>query len=312
MTDTPLDPALAEVVEAFADEAVPPWSSLGVESARRLEDELFSAGSGPEMALVREFAVPGEGGEVPLRLYRPPDVERPAPALVFAHGGGWTLGTLDSADDICRELATRVGCVVVSVDYRLAPGHPFPAPLEDVQSAAAWVREHAGSLGVDASRVGLAGTSAGGNLAAATALYTVGEGSDPFACQVLLYPITDCAFDTPSYRNHADGPLLTRADMEWFWAQYRRSPADAHHPLASVSRAPEAMLDCGTPAVVATGGHDPLRDEGRAYAERLDEHVDVAAHDFPALAHGFCSLTDDVSAADDAFDAVAASVRERL
>jgi acetyl esterase len=261
---------------------------------------------------VREFAVPGEGGEVPLRLYRPPDVERPAPALVFAHGGGWTLGTLDSADDICRELAARVGCVVVSVDYRLAPEHPFPAPLEDVSAAADWVRAHAESLGVDPVRVGLAGTSAGGNLAAATALYTVLEGRDPFACQVLLYLITDCTFDTASYRAHAAGPLLTRTDMEWFWAQYRRSPADAYHPLASVLRAPEEMLDCETPAVVATGGHDPLRDEGRAYADRLGELVDCAAHDFPALAHGFCSLTDDVPAADEAFDAIAASVRERL
>ena len=312
MTDTPLDPDLAGVVESFAEGAVPPWSSLGVESARRLEDELFSAGSGPEMDLIREFAVPGAGGEIPLRLYRPPGVERPAPALVFAHGGGWTLGTLDSADDICRELASRVGCVVVSVDYRLAPEHPFPAPLEDVCRAAAWVRDHADSLGVDPSRVGLAGTSAGGNLAAATALYHAAEGGDPFACQVLLYPITDCAFDTESYRENADGPLLTRTDMEWFWAQYRRSPADAYHPLASVLRAPESMLDCGTPAVVVTAGHDPLRDEGRAYAERLDEHIDCAAHDFPALAHGFCSLTDDVPAADAAFAAIAASVSERL
>ncbi|MFC7228902.1 alpha/beta hydrolase [Salinirubellus salinus] len=312
MTDTPLDPALADVVSALDAEAVPPWSSLGVESARRLEDELFSAGSGPEMDLIREFAVPGEGGELPLRLYRPPDVERPAPALVFAHGGGWTLGTLDSADDICRELAARVGCTVVSVDYRLAPEHPFPAPLEDVRTAATWVREHAESLGVDTSRLGLAGTSAGGNLAAATALYTVSEGGDPFACQVLLYPITDCSFDTDSYREHADGPLLTRTDMEWFWAQYRRTPADAYHPLASVLRAPDAMLDCETPAVVATGGHDPLRDEGRAYAERLREFVDCATHDVPALAHGFCSLTDDVPAADETFDAIAESVRERL
>ena len=312
MTETPLDADLASVVEAFAEQAVPPWSSLSVESARRLEDELFSAGSGPEMALVREFAIPGAGGEVPLRLYRPPDLERPAPSLVFAHGGGWTLGTLDSADDICRELAARVGCVVVSVDYRLAPEHPFPAPLEDVRGAAEWVRTHAESLGVDPARVGLGGTSAGGNLAAATALYTVLEGDDQFACQVLLYPITDCAFDTDSYAEHADGPLLTRADMEWFWDQYCRSPADAYHPLASVLRGPEPMLDCGTPAVVATGGHDPLRDEGRAYAERLGEHVDCAAHDFPTLAHGFCSLTDEVPAADEAFDAVAASVRERL
>jgi acetyl esterase len=309
----PLDADLRDVVAEFEGRGVPPWHALSVESARRLEDELFSAGGGPGMATVRELAIDGPDEDVPLRVYRPETAgsagERAA--LVFYHGGGWVLGTLDSADDVCRGLADRSGCVVVSVDYRLAPERPFPAGLEDASVAAEWVRAHAGSLGVDPARVGLAGTSAGGNLAAATALYAEHDGRPPFACQVLLYPITDRSFTTDSYREKADGPLLTRRDMEWFWGRYLRSPIDEHHPFASVLRAPNALFG-ETPAVVATAGHDPLRDEGRAYAARLREHADVAAHHFPSLAHGFCSLTDDVPAAEAAFDELAASVRDLL
>ena len=315
MTDTePLDPDLADVVAEFEELGVPPWHALSVESARRLEDELFSAGEGPEMATVREYGIDGPGGDLPLRVYRPETEasdEGDLPALVFCHGGGWTLGTLDSADDICRELAARVGCVVASVDYRLAPEHPFPAALEDASVAAEWVRAHAQSLGADPARVGLAGTSAGGNLAAATALYAESDGRPPYACQVLLYPITDRSFTTNSYRENADGPLLTRRDMEWFWERYLRSPADEHHPFASVLRAPDSLFG-DTPGVVATAGHDPLRDEGRAYADRLDDHAGVDAHHFSSLSHGFCSLTDDVPAADAAFDEIAASVRGLL
>jgi acetyl esterase len=315
MTDTePLDPDLADVVAEFEERGVPPWHALSVGSARRLEDELFSAGDGPEMATIQEYGIDGPGGELRLRVYRPEtttDGEEGLPALVFYHGGGWTLGTLDSADDVCREFAARVGCVVASVDYRLAPEHPFPAALGDASVAAEWVRTHAPSLGVDPARVGVAGTSAGGNLAAATALYAESDGRPPYACQVLLYPITDRSFATDSYRENADGPLLTRRDMEWFWERYLRSPVDAHHPFASVLRAPDSLFG-GTPGVVATAGHDPLRDEGRAYADRLDEHAGVAAHHFPSLSHGFCSLTDDVPAADAAFGEVAASVTDLL
>ena len=313
MTDTePLDPDLADVVAEFEEGGVPPWHTLSVGSARRLEDELFAAGEGPGMATVRDIAVDGPGGDLPLRVYRPEvDAEGSLPALVFYHGGGWTLGTLDSADDVCRELAARVGCVVASVDYRLAPEHPFPAALEDASVAAEWVRAHAQSLGADPTRVGLAGTSAGGNLAAAAALYAESDGRPPYACQVLLYPITDRSFTTDSYRKNADGPLLTRRDMEWFWERYLRSPVDEHHPFASVLRAPDSLFGA-TPGVVATAGHDPLRDEGRAYADRLEDHAEVDAHHFPTLSHGFCSLTDDVPAADAAFDEIAASVRGLL
>jgi len=316
MTDVePLDSELKAVVAEFDARGVPPWHALSVESARGLEDELFSAGEGPTMATARDIAIDGPGGDLPLRLYRPEAADGSEdgnlPVLVFCHGGGWVLGTLDSADDICRELAARVGCVVASVDYRLAPEHPFPAALEDAGAAAEWVRAHAESFGGDPGRVGVAGTSAGGNLAAATALYAGSRDRDPFACQVLLYPITDRSFGTDSYRENAGGPLLTRRDMEWFWERYLRSPADEHHPFASVLRAPDVLFG-GTPGVVATAGHDPLRDEGRAYADRLDDHVGVAAHHFPSLSHGFCSLTDDVSRADEAFEAVAGSVRARL
>jgi acetyl esterase len=310
----PLDPELRTVVEAFEERGVPPWHSLSVESARRLENELFSAGEGPAMATVRDLSIDGPGGDLPLRVYRPETGDATGeglPTLVFYHGGGWTLGTLDSADDVCRELADRVGCVVASVDYRLAPEHPFPAALEDASVAAEWVRAHAGSLGGDPARVGLAGTSAGGNLAAATALYAERDGRPPFGCQALLYPITDRSFGTDSYRENADGPLLTRRDMEWFWERYLRSPVDEHHPFASVLRAPDRLFG-GTPGVVATAGHDPLRDEGRAYADRLDGHAGVEAHHFPSLSHGFCSLTDDVARADEAFDEIAASVRAGL
>jgi acetyl esterase len=318
MTDTePLDPDLAAVVAEFESTGVPPWHALSVESARRIEDELFSAGEGPAMAAVRDLAVDGPAGELPLRVYRP-EAEAAAdgggdglPVLVFYHGGGWTLGTLDSADDVCRELAARVGCVVASVDYRLAPEHPFPAAVEDARAAVEWVRAHAGSLGGDPARVGVAGTSAGGNLAAATALYAEHLGRPPLAAQVLLYPMTDPSVAVDSDRAAADGPLLTRRDVEWFWERYLRSPADEHHPFASVLRAPDALFGT-TPAVVATAGHDPLGEEGRAYAERLADHAAVARHHFPSLAHGFCSLTDDVPAAEEAFEAVAASVRDLL
>jgi acetyl esterase len=302
-----LDPELAAVVESFETECVPPWHAMSVESARRVEDELFSQGSGPPMEMVREFAVSSPNGSVPLRIYRP-TAASDRPVLTFAHGGGWTLGTLDSADDVCRELAGRVGCVVASVDYRLAPEHPFPAALDDVHAALSWVGEHAGSVGGDPGRVGVAGTSAGGNLAAATARRAVEHDSLDLACQLLLYPMVGGEFAS---LDPADGPLLSRADVEWFWAQYLRSPVDRANPYARLLEARE--FEGLPPAVVATAGHDPLRDEGRAYARELaDAGVDVAAHDFPTLAHGFCSLTGKCAAADRALDAVAESVRARL
>ena len=323
----PLDPELAAVVEEIEAAGLPPWHAMSVESARRIEDELFSAGGGPEMATVRNLEIDGPGGDLPIRIYRPV-AENPA-TLVFTHGGGWTLGTLDSADDICRELAARADCLVVSVDYRLAPEAPFPAAVDDAYAALQWASEHAGAFGADPDRLGVAGTSAGGNLAAASALRvamateqggdtgvstdTGADHDDPPSLdgQFLLYPMCDRRFDRDSYREHGDGPLMTAADVRWFWAQYLRSPVDEYNPFATVLRAP----DCSgvAPATVLTAGHDVLRDEGAAYAEKLADHGVATDHDhYPSLAHGFLSLTDDVGRADEAMDALAASVRSRL
>ena len=308
-----LDPDCAAVVRELPD--VPVWSSLSVASARRLEAELFAGSGTPEMAAIREFAIEGPAGDdLPLRAYRPvgdpPGDDEPdtaisnRPTVVFCHGGGWTLGTLDSADDVCRALADRTGALVLSVGYRLAPEHPFPAAVDDAYRATRWAAANAGSLG-GGGPLAVAGTSAGGGLAAATALRAGGPDGPDIAAQALLYPMLDRPGADPpeSYAEHGDAPLLTAADVEWFWAQYCRSPVDAHNPFAAPLRADDDLLADAPPAVVATAGVDPRRDEGRAYADRLaDAPVErVHGSDLP---HGFCSLTDRVSAADAAMDRV--------
>lgn len=310
MSDTyeALDPEAATIIEEFQSVGLPPWHSLDVESARTLEDELFSAGSGPDMASVRDMAIEHDGRSVEIRVFRPTESQHGT--LVFFHGGGWTLGTLDSADDICRNLAARGRCLVISVDYRLSPEHPFPAALDDAITVVNWASAYADTVGGDRSRLGVAGTSAGGNLAAATAIYAR-ELSLDVQGQFLLYPITDCRFDTESYQQFADAPLLSLADMRWFWENYLRSPVDAYHPFTSVLRAPD--LTGVAPAVVLTAGIDVLRDEGIAYAERLSTSgVEVDHHHYPSLPHGFLSLADRVNRADEAMDHLGVSIQTRL
>jgi len=309
-----LDSEVRAVIDDIEREGVPEWHAMGVESARRVEDEVFGGGGGPEMALVRDLTFEGPACEVPVRVYRPEtEDDRRLPVLVYYHGGGWVLGTLDSIDSACRELADRVGCVVVSVDYRLAPEHPFPAAVDDAYAALRWAAATAEAFGADPSRLGVAGTSAGATLAAVTARRLREEplGDVDLAVQLLLYPVTDHAFDTDSYEENAEGYLLTRADMRWFWEQYLRSPVDGANPYVSPLRAPD--LSGLPPACVVTAGYDPLRDEGRAYADRLAEAgVDVAHEHYPSMCHGFLSLTDEVGGADEAMDTVAAHVRDHL
>lgn len=303
-----LDPDVVAVIEAFQAAGVPPWHALSIDSARALEDELFSAGSGPELRSVRDLRIDGPGGPLPVRVYRPAAAD--PPTLVFFHGGGWVLGTLDSADDIGRELASRAGALVLSVDYRLAPEHPFPAAVDDGFAAVQWAAEYADDLGSDPNRLGVAGTSAGGNLAGAVALRAQGTGPS-LAGQFLAYPIVDPALDTDSYDEHVDGPLLSKADMRWFWDCYLRSPVDRANPHANLA----AARDLATlpPSTVLTAGFDVLRDEGAAYAAALDAAGVSTEHlHYPSLPHGFLSLTDDVAAADAAMDALAERVRSQL
>ncbi|GGL58968.1 alpha/beta hydrolase [Halocalculus aciditolerans] len=312
-----LDSELAAVVADIEAAGVPEWHALSVECARRVEDDVFTPEeTDPEVAFTRTLAFETEASrpddaaaledDVSVRLYRD-TAETPVPVLVFYHGGGWTLGTLDSIDGVCRRLAARTGCLVASVDYRLAPEHPFPTPLDDAYAALEWVAENADAFGGDGSRLAVAGTSAGGNLAAAVARRSAREDGPTVDRQLLLYPMVSTDLDRASYVENADGPLLTRADVAWFWEQYLRSPVDAANPYADLLAAPDyAGLP---PATVVTAGADPLRDEGIAYADALvDAGVDVTHRHYPEMAHGFLSLTDDVTIADDALDAVAVDV----
>ncbi|WP_135853381.1 alpha/beta hydrolase [Halorussus salinus] len=334
---TELDPETEEVIADIESAGVPEWSAMSVASARRVEDEVFSGGDPPEVGFVRDLSIPGPDsagapdapagdpdGEIPIRVYRHAEPGEdddsggdtdPAPVLVYYHGGGWVLGTLDSIDGVCRRLARRGECVVVSVDYRLAPEHPFPAAVDDADAALRWVADHAPSFGGDSERIAVGGTSAGGNLAAVTALRARDARRDPerddppdLARQFLLYPITDYAFDTDSYAENGDGPLLTEEDMRWFWDRYLRSEVDGANPYASPVRAPD-LADL-PPATVVTCGFDPLRDEGVAYADRLaGAGVEVRHDHHPDQPHGFLSTSESVAAADAALDDIADELR---
>jgi acetyl esterase len=316
-----LDPDLAAVFDRGRLADLPPWHTMTVTEARRVEDDVFSSGVGPAVDSVVDSEIAGPSGDLPIRLYRPQDPalgpSGDTPALVFFHGGGFVLGTLDSADDVCRQFATRLGAVVVSVDYRLAPEHPFPAAVEDAWAALQWVGEEADeegkeeSLGIDPGRVGVAGTSAGGALAAAVGLRARAEGV-PLAVQVLCYPMLDPeATATADVEDRAAAPLLSRADVDWFWDQFLPDRGDASDPLAAPARA-DTLEGCPS-TVVTTAGHDVLRFEGAAFAERLeDSGVPTTYLHYPTLAHGFLSLAGDVEAARTATAEVTAAVRDCL
>ncbi|WP_435344698.1 alpha/beta hydrolase [Haloarchaeobius sp. HRN-SO-5] len=300
-----LDPELRQAVADFPDH--PRWHELGVAEARRLEDDRFSSDAVPGVETV-DRRVPRDGdSHVPVRTYRPPALDRPAPALVFAHGGGFVLGTLDSADDLARRLAARTGSVVVSVDYRLAPEHPCPAAVADVAAVVEWVLEGTADLGVDPGRVGVAGSSAGANLAA-MARRRVDAPGRTLAPQVLLYPMLDPDLGLPAHEEHAGAPLLTRADLEWFWRRYRDGgsiPADD----GRLSPLTAGVDGDAPPTVVVTAGVDPLRDDGTTYARALsDAGVPVERLHYPAACHGFLSMAGDSTLATAAWADLAAAV----
>jgi len=264
-----------------------PTHTLSVAEARRAFKSHVARGA--PVARTVDRTIPGSGGALPVRIHWPAG-SGPFPALVFFHGGGWVLGDLDSHDVTCRSLTNQASCVTVSVDYRLAPEHKFPAAVEDAYAATRWVAAHATELGVDPSRLATGGASAGGNLSTVVSLMARDQGGPALVFQLLIYPVTDAALDTPSARAvTSDAYPLTRADMEWFWGHYLRGEADRRDPRASPALAPS--LAGLPPALVVTAEIDPLCDEGERYAQALTRAgVATACTRYDGVTHGFVGM----------------------
>jgi acetyl esterase len=262
------------------------------------------------VASVEDRLIPGPAGEIRIRIYRP-DMESGRPVTVFFHGGGFVICSIESHDAMCRQLCRRSGSIVVSVNYRLAPEHRFPAAPDDCLAATRWVAAHAAEFGGDATRLAVAGDSAGGNLATVTALRLRDEGGPALRAQLLIYPVTDHYSDErPSYRERGEACGLTREGMIWFWDHYADAQAAAH-PHASPIRA-ESLRGL-PPAYVVTGGYDLLRDEGDDYARRLKQHgVPVTLQRYDSMNHGFFYWVGYIDVASEAMDAACAWLRETL
>jgi len=289
-----LDADAAAVYKAFQEAGRPAYETLTPDEARAyyLAARVVTNPEPPALAEVRDFSIPAPHGAIPARLYRPDGMrlrDGLAPALVFFHGGGWVIGNLESHDVACRALAEAGESIVISVDYRLAPEHKFPAAVDDAVTATQWVADNATSLGIDAARLSVGGDSAGGNLAAVVAI-SARDGKGPaLAGQVLIYPATDFAMAHPSHSEPETSVLLTHSVIRWFRDHYLTSAADIHDWRASPAKA--NTLNGLPPAYVLTAGADPLRDEGNEYARRLqDAGVPVTHRSFPGQFHGFFTM----------------------
>jgi acetyl esterase len=303
-----LHPQARALLEARARAGVPPSHTLPVAEARRQLIERQAALPGPRepMVEIADRTLPGPAGDLPIRLYRAVEGAR-LPVVVYFHGGGWVHGNLDTHDVHARALARASGGLVISVDYRLAPEHPYPAAVEDAYAATHWAAEHGTSLGGDPRRLAVAGDSAGGNLAAAVALMARDRGGPHLAFQLLIYPVIDPDFDRPSYLENAETYGLTRADMQYFWREYARGgPA----PYAAVLGADLRGLP---PALVITAEHDVLRDEGEAYGAALaSAGVPAEVARFPGMIHGFWGMAMFLDDAHKAHERAATAMREAL
>lgn len=298
----PLDPQIKALLDVQAAAPKPHQQSVAEARSTMLARPRLP---GPAMAHEEDRRIPGPGGEIRIRIYRPQGAS--GAALVYVHGGGWVLGNLDTHNNQCRNLAQAAGCVAIAVDYRVAPEHRFPAAAEDAYAAAAWVSANAAELALDPKRMAVGGESAGGNLAAAACLMARDRGGPPIAQQWLAYPVLDRSFDTPSYRENATGLGLERETMRWFWDHYLGPDQDGSGPYASPLRA-RTMAGL-PPAIVVTCEYDVLRDEGNAYADRLaKEGVPVELRCLPGVNHAFLGMP--VDAAPRAFDQIGRLLRE--
>jgi len=289
-----LDPDAAAVYKAFQEAGRPAYETLTAPEAREyyLNARFVSNPEPPELESDKSLSIPAPHGVLPARIYTPRKLRKTnglAPCLVFFHGGGWVIGNLDSHDVVCRMLAHEGELIVISVDYRLAPEHKFPAAADDAVTATKWVAANAAQLGIDAGHLLVGGDSAGGNLAAVVALAARDSDGPELAGQVLIYPATDFAMKHPSHSEPETSILLTHSVIKWFCNHYLNGAADIDHWKASPARA--KTLTGLPPAYVLTAGADPLRDEGAEYAARLKEAgVPMTYRHFPGQFHGFFTM----------------------
>jgi acetyl esterase len=301
----PIHPKTQELIELFLSSGAPPIAEGTVEQGRETISHIPELlGPGPEVGSVRDVEISTADRAIPARIYQPE--EAPIATILYLHGGGWVVGTLESYDPMARMLTKESGCKLVVVDYRLAPEHPFPAAVDDAYAALEWVAAHEteGALLI-------AGDSAGGNLAAVCAIRARDRGGPDLALQILIYPVTDHDFATRSYIEHGDNPLLSSADMRWFWDHYVPSAGDRADPDASPLRTDD--LSGLPPAYVVVSEHDVLRDEIAAYAGRLEDAgvlVTVRHHDDQT--HGFAMMVNFLPEADEAIRDVASVIRESV
>lgn len=291
-----LDPearTLLDLMDKATQEGRPPLHTLPYTVGRQAVDKMSedSEAPPPEIGEVADGAFAGPGGEIRFRRYRPLGAAAgPLPALIYYHGGGFVIGNLDTHDSTCRRLANKSRCLVIAIDYRLSPEHPFPAPIDDGVAAFRHVRDNAASFGADAARLAVGGDSAGGAIAAVVCQTCRDAGEKMPAFQMLIYPATDSSKQSRSRREFAEGYFLTRDLIDWFWKAYVPAATD----LGDLRLSPLLARDFADlpPAFVLTAGYDPLRDEGRAYADRLiDAGVKTTYVNYPGTIHGFFSLT---------------------
>jgi acetyl esterase len=309
-----LDPQARALIDLMVERQLPPTHTLSVADARRVyrDRRSFTQPDPPPVGEVRDLQAEGPQGAIPLRLYKPAGAGAGAlPVLVYFHGGGWVIGDLDTHDVVCRTLCAGSGCAVVAVDYRLGPEHRFPAAVDDAHAAVRWLRAQGAALGLDAARLALGGDSAGGNLAAVTAIAMRQAGEAPARLQLLIYPTTDMRAVAPSHTTNGQGYVLTRDTIAYFrghyiadaaqWADWRASPLLAE----DLSHLP--------PALVLTAGFDPLRDEGRQYADALSA-AGVATQYvcFERQIHGFITMGRVIDEANTALDLCGAALRRAL
>jgi acetyl esterase len=306
-----LDPQAQALLDQMQEAGVPPFEQMTVGEARQAAYAFIDLQGAPEdVASVGHRFVPGPVCDLPVRIYTP-EGEGPFPALVYFHGSGWVILNIEVADIAARALTNRTGCVVVAVNYQKAPEHKFPVPFDDAYAATTWVAEHASELGIDPGRIGVAGDSAGGNLAAAVCLKARDEHGPSLAYQLLIYPVTDYGWDKPSYLENAEGYLLQRETMRWFWGHYLASEAEGDNPLVSPLRAPD--LSGLPPALIVTAEFDPLRDDGELYGQRLREAgVPVKISRYDGMIHGFFYMAGVLDQTKNLYDEIGTEVRAAL